>query len=171
VLIDRVRLVLFALMLPAVLGISHAGEPPGNSPVVLTVQGPTGEALGVTADQWKSLPRVSVTAVEHGGEQARFEGVPVAEILRLVDAPLGRELSGRNLRLYVLAQASDGYEVVFALAEFDSAFSDRVILIADRRNGEPIGPTEGPLRFVVPGDKRQARWIRKLQTISVRSAP
>jgi hypothetical protein len=97
--------------------------------------------------------------------------VPVAEVLRLAGAPAGAELRGQNLRYYIVARAADGYEVVFALAEFDPAFSERVIVIADRRNGQAIGANEGPLRFVVPGDKRQARWIRQLQTITIRTAP
>jgi len=60
----------------------------------------------------------------------------------------------------LVASAPDGYRVLFSIAEFDTAFSDRVILLADRRDGKPLDSREGPLRIVVPGDKRHARWIR-----------
>jgi hypothetical protein len=41
-------------------------------------------------------------------------------------------------------------------------------MIADRRNGEALAEKEGPLRIVVPGEKRQARWVRQLTGISVK---
>ncbi|HLX04715.1 MAG TPA: hypothetical protein VKR28_04230, partial [Candidatus Binatus sp.] len=72
-----------------------------------------------------------------------------------------------NLAVGVVASAPDGYRVLFSLTEFDPAFSDRVILLADQRDGKPLDTREGPLRFIVPGDKRHARWIRGLTTIEV----
>ena len=67
----------------------------------------------------------------------------------------------------VVARAPDGYQVLFSLAEFDQAFSDRVIILADRRDGKPLDKREGPLRIIVPGDKRHARWIRGVDTLEV----
>jgi hypothetical protein len=123
----------------------------------------------ITAQAWQALPRTRVQAVDHDGHEATFEGVAAGDLLKLVQAPLGA-LRGRNLALYVVADAADGYRSVFALPEFDPAFTDRVILVADRRNGEALGQDEGPLRIVVPGEKRQARWVRKLQRLSVKRA-
>jgi hypothetical protein len=57
--------------------------------------------------------------------------------------------------------------VLFSLTEFDPNFTDRVIILADRRDGKPLDSHEGPLRFVVPGDKRHARWIRGVTTLEV----
>jgi hypothetical protein len=37
-----------------------------------------------------------------------------------------------------LTEAVDGYKVVFALATPDPDFSDRQIILADKRNGEPL---------------------------------
>jgi hypothetical protein len=157
-----------ALILFAAFTCVYASAPADALFVVKTLKG---DALSISAEQWKAFPRVSVTTVEHGGDKATFEGVAVAEVLRRADAPLGGALRGESLRVYVVAHAIDGYAVVFALPEFDPAFSDRQILIADRRNGEALGPEEGPLRLVVPGDKRQARWLRKLESITIGSAP
>ncbi len=67
----------------------------------------------------------------------------------------------------LVARAPDGYQVLFALAEFDPAFNDRVILLADRRDGKPLNTREGPLRIVIPGDKRGARWIRGVTTLEI----
>ena len=110
-------------------------------------------------------------AVDHGGAEVTFEGVPARDLLKLVGAPTGHDLRGEKLSLYVLAEASDGYQVVYALAEFDAGFTDGLILVADRKDGAALGPDEGPLRMVVPWEKRQARWVRWLRVLRVRMAP
>jgi hypothetical protein len=38
-------------------------------------------------------------------------------------------------------------KVVFALAEFDPDFTNREILLADKRDGKPLGAKEGPWRI------------------------
>jgi len=113
------------------------------------------------------LPHQTVRVTTEKGEAAEYEGVPVAEILQKAGAPLGKDLHGRNMALGVVAGAPDGYQVLFSLAEFDPAFSSRVIVLADRREGKPLDSHEGPLRIIVPGDKRVARWIRGVNTLKL----
>ncbi len=67
----------------------------------------------------------------------------------------------------LLVEATDGYKVVFALAEVDPAFATREILLADKRDGKPLEAKEGPLRIVAPGDKRPARWVRQVTTFRI----
>ena len=67
----------------------------------------------------------------------------------------------------MIALAPDGYRVLFSLAEFDPAFNQRVILLADQRDGRPLDKREGPLRLVIPGDKRHARWVRGVSDLQV----
>jgi hypothetical protein len=59
---------------------------------------------------------------------------------------------------------------VFALPEFDPDFTDRVIVMAVRRDGKTIGSSEGPLRIVVPGEKRHARWVKQVTALDVEQA-
>ena len=75
------------------------------------------------------------------------------------------------MKLYVLVKARDGYAAVFALPEFDLGFTDRVIVLADQRDGHPLGNVEGPLRIIVPGEKRHARWVRQVIDIEIGTAP
>ena len=75
------------------------------------------------------------------------------------------------MALYLLVEATDGYRVVFALPELDPAFKDRAGLLADRRDGQPLAAAEGPLRLVVPGEKRHARWVRQALSGTIRQAP
>jgi hypothetical protein len=81
-------------------------------------------------------------------------------------------LSGKELADYVVVDARDGYRVVFALAELDAGFTDRLAVLADRMDGKAIDSTSGPLRLVVPDEKRPARWVRQVSRITLlRAAP
>jgi hypothetical protein len=84
---------------------------------------------------------------------------------------LGEKLRGSNMALYLLIEAADGYRVVFALPELAPGFTERVVLLADQRDGQPLSTTEGPLRLVVPDEKRHARWVRQVGSGTVRRAP
>jgi hypothetical protein len=85
----------------------------------------------------------TVSVTDDQGTQTVYAGVPVAELLARAGAPLAKELRGPKMKLYLAVKAADGYEAVFALAELDPDFTDRVILLADRRNGQALSPREG----------------------------
>ena len=159
-----------ALFLVPIFSLLVAVAASAEDPILRAVA-VDGSGHPITAQAWAALPRTSVQAIDHDGKEVAFEGVAAREVLKLLNAPLGKDLRGKNLVLYVLAEAADGYRAVYALTEFDADFTDRIILIADRRNGQPLAEKEGPLRIVVPGEKRQARWLRELVGISLKRAP
>ena len=135
--------------------------------VALRVGGEVPNHLELSVTDIAAFPRQTIRVSDDKGAQVEYGGVPVAEILKKAGAPLGKELKGPNLAVGVVASAPDGYRVLFSLTEFDPGFSDHVILLADQRDGKPLDTREGPLRFIVPGDKRHARWIRGVTTLEV----
>jgi DMSO/TMAO reductase YedYZ molybdopterin-dependent catalytic subunit len=143
-----------------------AAQQPAATPTLLTITGDVERALHLTAEDLARLPRRSLRASEHGKE-ALFEGVSLFDALKLAGVPSGENLRGRQLAKYVLVEAADGYQVIFSLAELDTAMTDREVLLADRRDGSPLRPEEGPLRIVVAGEKRPARWVRQVRELKV----
>ncbi|HLH16612.1 MAG TPA: molybdopterin-dependent oxidoreductase [Bryobacteraceae bacterium] len=157
-------LLLSALALPAA----------GPALVVEGAAGRDGTArppLALTMEQLAAMPRVSVRVQTHDGQEHTYEGVPLAEILKRAGQPSGEDLRGKLLSRYVLATAHDGYRVVFALPELDPAFTDARALLADRVDGKPLAAPEGPLRIVIPAERRPARWVRMVEKIEILSAP
>jgi hypothetical protein len=67
----------------------------------------------------------------------------------------------------VLAEAQDGYQVVFSLGELDPSFIDNEILLADKANGKPLFGAQGRFRLVAPKDKPGARSVRMLTRLEV----
>lgn len=112
------------------------------------------------------LPRHTAVLNDHG-KQINYEGVLLHDLLAHAGVDFGSGMRGKQLSTYVAALASDGYEVVYALAELDPTIADSGILIADKREGQPLAANEGPLRLIAPHDKRPARSLKMLQEIDV----
>jgi hypothetical protein len=125
-----------------------------------------GHSATVTATQMAKAPRITVRVNDHD-TPAVLEGASLAAILSLGGIQLGDTLRGPRMSEALLAEASDGYKVVFALAELDPVFATRDIILADTRDGKPLEAKEGPFRIVAPGDKRPARWIRQVTTLRI----
>jgi DMSO/TMAO reductase YedYZ molybdopterin-dependent catalytic subunit len=138
-----------------------------NDATLLSVKGEVKQELHLSAADLKALPRVKVTAKDHDGVAREHEGVALQTLLAKAGVPQGGELRGKNMTLVVAAKASDGYRAAFSLAELDADFAGIQVLVADLEDGKPLDAQHGPLRLVVPGDKRQGRWVRLLKTISV----
>jgi hypothetical protein len=135
---------------------------------VLTINGAVGKPLELSAGDLKGLPRKMVTVVNpHDKKTETYEGVRLQTLLLNAGAPQGHDLRGAAMAAYLLAEGSDGYRVLFSLAELDADFSDAQVLVADTLDGAPLGANVGPLRLVVPQDKRPARWVRMLRTLTV----
>ena len=91
-----------------------------------------------------------------------YTGVTLSDILKKAGAPMEDALKGKNLTKYLLVEASDNYQVVFALAELDKNYTDRLIILADTVDGKPLPAGEGPFRIIVQGEKKPARCVRQV---------
>jgi DMSO/TMAO reductase YedYZ molybdopterin-dependent catalytic subunit len=80
-----------------------------------------------------------------------------AEFLDSAGVTTGAQLRGKNLAKYMLVKCADGYQVVFSLAELDNNFTDRVVILADAMDGQPLPEGKGPYKLIVPGEKKPAR--------------
>jgi hypothetical protein len=147
------------------LVVSGGAEPMPE--IVVSIAGEVPRPLKLTADEFARLPRQSVRARDHDGNEAVFEGVPVFEALAHAGVKFGPDLRGPALAMYLVVEAADGYRAVFALPELDPACTDRTILLADRRDGKPMAGKEGPLRIVVPGEKKHSRWVRQVVALKI----
>jgi len=144
-------------------------SPPAAAPTTeLKIGGSVETPLTLSAADLKKMPRKTLSVVNpHEKKTEVYEGVSIQELLHRAGAPQGSQLRGPAMAFYVVAEASDGYRVVFSLAELDSDFLDSDVIVADTVDGAPLGPNQGPLRIVAPHDKRPARWIRMLKSLTV----
>jgi len=143
-----------------------------QNPAGLTVVGLDGNKLALTLDQLRQMPQQSVMMNNpHTRSTKKYQGVLLRDLLAKVATPSGDKLRGDEMRDYVEITGRDGYSAVFALAELDPVFQDNKVLVAISRDGKPLDDKQGPIRVVAPQDRRPARSVRMVTTITVRRAP
>jgi len=143
-----------------------------GEPAVLTIRVPEAAPLTFNAAELAALPRVHLEAVEpHAKTKHTYSGLSVRDLLIKAGAPLGAAMRGSAHRMVVRVSARDGYVAVFALAEFDEAFSSRSLLLATQVDGAPLPEKSAPLQLIAPGDKRGARWVRMVDSLEVITLP
>lgn len=121
-----------------------------------------------TPQSLAALPHVTINVYnEHAKANQTYSGVPVMALLQPLGVP--DKPHGKDFRLYLVAEGSDGYQVVYSVAEVNQDVHDATILVADSMDGKPLGDN-GPLQLVATGEKRPARWVRNLVAIRVLSA-
>jgi DMSO/TMAO reductase YedYZ molybdopterin-dependent catalytic subunit len=153
------RLLLFGLLSAGLVGAQDAATS-------FQVTGAVKQPLTLSAEDLAKMPRASVKTTSNGMGTV-YDGVWLFEILKKAGVPQGGELRGKALASYVLAEAQDGYQVLFSLGEIDPSFIDNQILLADTANGKPLFDAQGRFRLVVPHDKPGARSVRMLTKIEV----
>lgn len=155
----RICFALFMLLL--ISSPTHAED------AALAVTGEVKTPLKLTLVELKAMPNAKVTSKDHDGTMAGYEGVPLHEILRRAGVPQGESLRGDALALCVLVKAADGYKVMFALAELDPLFTDRQVILAYHRDSADLDAKAGPLRLVIPVEKRHGRWVRQVTELEI----
>lgn len=152
-----------ALILTMCVALTAIGQQTAPS---IEVTGSIAKPFTLTAADLAQMPRATATTT-NGGVETRYEGVWMHEILKKAGLPLGEALRGKALTTYVLAEAQDGYQVIFSVGELDPAMTDAQILVADKENDKPLFGNNGAFRLVAPNDKRGARSVRMLTKLEI----
>ena len=149
-----------------------APQKPASGPSDLKINGAVSTPLDLTVPDLKVMPRKTLRVDNaHSKKTEVYEGVLVEDLLQKAGVPLGEQLRGPALATYVLVEAADNYRVVFSLAEFNSSFQDSEIIVADTMDGAPIPGSLGPFRMVAPHEKRPARWVEMVKSLTVVRVP
>ena len=158
--------------------LSSAFHCPGilaqSSPAIarLAIKGDVEKPLSLTLEDLRQMPRKTLKVTNpHDKKEETYEGVLVTELLKRAGVPQGAQLRGAAMATYVQADAADGYRVIFSLAELDADFQDSDVIVADTLDGKTLDDKTGPFRLVDPHDKRPARWVRMLQSLTVVQIP
>jgi hypothetical protein len=127
-----------------------------------------GKTTDWTPAKLAALPHKTVSVYnEHAKANQTYSGVPLLDLLVRVGVP--NKPHGKDLKLYLVAMGSDGYEAVYSVAEVNPDVHDATVLVADSEDGQPIA-ADGPLKLVASREARPARWVRNLVAVRVMAA-
>src|SRR5215510_5177371 len=132
-----------------------------QAPASLKVTVDGGKTIVLLAADLAAMPQRSVTASAHD-QTGTYSGVALREILTKAGVQAGADIRGPLLASYVVVTGADGYRAVFALAELDPVFTDRLVLLASQKDGGPLAENARPCQVIVPGELRPARWVRQV---------
>jgi len=134
------------------------------------IKGEVVTPLELKLSDLKQFEQTKVSRKDRDGKDHTYTGVLLSTILQKAGVTLGRELKGENLTKYIIIEASDGYQVIFALAELDKDFTDRQIILASEIDSQPLPTGDGGFRIIVQDEKKPARCIKMVTSITVKFA-
>jgi len=134
---------------------------------MVKISGEVAKPLSIGVADLQKMPRINISRKDRDNKEHQYSGVLLSALLGNSGATTGKELRGENLTKYVIVEASDGYQVIFSLAELDAEFSDNKIIVADMVDNAPLAPADGPFRIIVQTDKRPARCIKQVNSVRV----
>ena len=133
----------------------------------LTIKSYEGKTLTLSPDELAALPHKSVSVFNaHSKANETYSGVPLADLLSKVGVPLGENVRGKLFMIGVVAEGMDNYRVLYSLAEVDPAIHTGDVIVADTLDGQKL-TKDGAFKMVSSEEKRPARWVRNLTSISV----
>lgn len=144
----------------------HHGSPsiPSSS---LTLRTSTGKTVTMGADDLAALPHKSVTVFNaHSKVNETYSGVVLSDLLTKLQVPQGEQVKGALFLTGVIAEGTDGYKVLYSLAEVDPTIHKGDVIVADRLDGKKLDK-DGAFKLVSTEEKRPARWVRNLKSIDV----
>jgi len=151
----------------ALLALAAAAPAAAQSQASLQLVPESGAISELSLDALRAMPQVELRGRIHDGPELVFRGPALDAVLALAGAPQGHDLRGPALRLVVLAEARDGYAVVYSLAELSPGLGGRRGIVAVEQDGKLLSDEDGPFRVVLEGEGRPARWIRQLERLRI----
>jgi hypothetical protein len=149
---------------------------------VLTVDGSaTTQPSHWTVDQLKhqaGVPTTQISYESRDGSDHHSTCLALLDVLKAAGVPAGLKMDAkadphtknRALRLFITAKASDGYAVVFSLAELLPEIGHRAVWVALDEDDQPLADRDVPIKLIVPDDTKPARWVHGVQEVSVDDA-
>ena len=114
-----------------------------------------------------AMPQHSMTVHNsHSDSDESYTGVSLADLLAKYGLTVTGDGAKQVYHSYVRAEGTDGYFVIFSASELESTLHTGDSLIALTLAGKPL-QQDGRLKMVLAGERKPARWIRNLQTLSI----
>jgi DMSO/TMAO reductase YedYZ molybdopterin-dependent catalytic subunit len=121
----------------------------------------------LTTEGLLKMKQITLVAKGHDEKMHKYEGVLLLDVLSSAGVKFGEKAKKTTSASYVLVKGADNYRVIFSLAEIDTLFTDKKIMIASMEDNSPLPSNVGPFQIVAPGEKKHSRWVRQVVSIKV----
>jgi hypothetical protein len=98
----------------------------------LKIKGLDGRSITLSPDEFASLPHKIVSVFNsHSKTNEKYSGVLLPDLLAKVGVPLGEQVKGKLFLAGIVAEGTDNYNVLYALAEVDQSIHAGDVIVAD----------------------------------------
>jgi hypothetical protein len=140
---------------------------PSTPSTELTIKTYDGKTLHYTPDEFAALPHKTVAVFNaHSKKNENYSGVLLSDLLGKAGVPLGENVRGKLFMTGIVAEGTDHYGVLYSLAEVDPSIHTGDVIVADMVDGQKL-TQDGAFRMISSEERRPARWVRNLTSISV----
>jgi hypothetical protein len=145
---------------------AHVATPPSTS-LTFTVDG---KATTLSVADLQAMPQTTVTVHnEHTKIDETYTGVLLGDLLTKSGFPVDKTTHRKMLRSYLIAEGMDKYWVLYSVTEIEFSEHNGTVIVATSMGGKPLGD-DGQLKLIDSSDKKPQRWVRNLNTITIKSA-
>jgi hypothetical protein len=136
-----------------------------STSLVLTI---AGKATTLTLADLQAMPQKTLV-VKNGHTQAQetYTGVAVGDLLARHGFAFENATAKKVYHSYVRAEGMDGYWVLYSASELEDILRETGAIVALTLDGKPLASDEGQFKIVVAGERRPARWVRNLKSLTV----
>ena len=133
----------------------------------LTIKTYEGKTAILSPADLAAMPHKQVTVMNgHTKASETYAGVPLTDLLSKAGVPSGEAVRGKLFLVGIIAQGTDGYGALYSIGEVDPAIHTGEVIVADSMNGQKL-TKDGAFKLISTEERRPARWVRNLSTISV----
>ena len=147
----------------------HQQKPAASLSTQLTVT--AGAApITLTLADLQSLPQQTVTVHNaHTNADETYTGPLVSDVLAKAGLALSDKTEHPMLRMYLVAGGTDKYWVLYFAAEVQPGLHTAKVIVAIAKSSQPLG-VNGQFQLLDNMDVKPARWVRNLNSLTIRTA-
>ena len=141
---------------------------PVSTHLTVTVDG---KPTTLAVEDLQAMPQKTITVHnEHTKMDETYTGVLLSDLLAKYGAPFDKPGEKKIFHSYLRAEGTDKYYVLYSGSEVEPTMHNAEVIVAITLNGKPLAD-DGQFKLVASGDKRPARWVRNLSSISLVAVP
>ena len=141
----------------------HKTKVPSNTLAVIAA----GKTATLTVADLQAMPqRTLVVHNGHSNVDESYTGVGLSDLLAKYGLTLDNGGAKQVYHSYVRAEGTDHYFVLFSATELEDKVHTGDAIVALTVDGKPLAE-DGKFKMVLAGEKRPARWVTNLASLSI----
>ena len=130
-----------------------------------------GKAATLSMADLQAMPQRTLTVHNgHSNVDETYTGVGLSDLLEKYGMTLQGAGAQKIYHSYVRAEGTDNYWVLYSASELEFGLHLGDAVVALSMDGKPLG-ADGDFKMVSADEKRPARWVRNLKSLTVVTLP